>query len=67
MQTTSTFRERLGVYLVGLSIGLMILGMMYMGRYRAHQQREAERAREAAAAAVETTPSDPASEVSGTP
>lgn len=35
----SPFRERLGMYLLGVAIGLMILGFIYMARQRAAQRR----------------------------
>lgn len=50
MRTNSTLRERLGVYILGVAIGLMIMGMIFMARYQAHLAREAERAGSAASA-----------------
>jgi hypothetical protein len=51
----SSLRERLGVYLLGVAIGLTIVGMIFMARYQAQQRQEAARqaAREAAGASVE--------------
>ncbi len=37
--TGSTFRERLGVYLVGVALGCLILGMFWSARKRAAQQQ----------------------------
>jgi len=37
--TRSAFRERLGMYLLGLAIGLVIMGFMFMARQNAARQR----------------------------
>jgi hypothetical protein len=43
VKTNSTMRERVGVYVLGVAIGLVIVGLMVMGRYQAHQRQEAAR------------------------
>jgi cell division protein FtsN len=50
----STFKRRLGIYLMGVSIGLMLLGIFHMQRRAAQAQRDqaqAQRAQEQAAQA----------------
>jgi hypothetical protein len=49
MKTNSTLRERIGVYILGVAIGLLIVGVLLMARYQAHQRREAARQGEIAA------------------
>ncbi len=44
--TSSTFPQRLGYYILGIAIGLMVLGMFQMQRRFAAQQQAAERAAE---------------------
>lgn len=39
--TGSRFRDRLGIYLMGVAIGFALLGMLWMARGRAVQQNAA--------------------------
>jgi len=42
--TGSRFRDRLGIYLMGVAIGFALLGMLWMARSRATQQNAAAKA-----------------------
>jgi uncharacterized integral membrane protein len=50
------FRERLGVYLLGVAIGCMILGIIFMNRQIMRQRRAAQRAAEHAQPAPRPAP-----------
>ncbi|MFN0012264.1 MAG: hypothetical protein ACKVS8_11545 [Phycisphaerales bacterium] len=52
----SSFRERLGYYALGIAIGLVIVGMMYMGRSAAKARQDATRAPSVSEGATPATP-----------
>jgi hypothetical protein len=40
LEQRTTLQEKLRFYLLGVAIGLMIIGMMFMVRYMAHQAQQ---------------------------
>jgi hypothetical protein len=50
--TGSRFRDRLGIYLMGVAIGFALLGMLWMARNRAVQQNAAAQGQRPAAPIV---------------
>ncbi len=59
LEDRSVWRERLGTYLLGVAIGLMLVGALLWGRYRAGQQQRAADAARGTQTGTNNPPTNP--------